>query len=271
VLALLALVATVIESSAGAEARVIGHRGAPAELPESTLVGFMRAVDVGAFAVELDVRLTQDDYVVVHHDPFISLDRCLQTHGAPLVDGTDVRALLYDELLRLDCGARTDPAFPRQRPAPESRIPLLMQVAAQIPTARLLIEIKTDDDVDPELTTALVLMAIDSVGATDRVALQSFDMRALEAAAIIAPKIPRIVLENENVDRAFLRARTLDAPAIALSAPLINDDVMRRCQKERRAIMAWTPNTIDEWRRLRSLGVYAIITDDPRGLLELSR
>jgi glycerophosphoryl diester phosphodiesterase len=267
VLALLVLLATVIESP---DTKVIGHRGAPAELPESTLQGFVRAVDVGAFAVELDVRLTMDDYVVVHHDPFISLDRCVQTHGAPLKDGTPIRALLYDELLRLDCGARTDPGFPRQQPAPESRIPLLIQVAAQIPNTRMLVEIKTDDDVDAELTTTLVLMAIDAVGATDRVALQSFDMRALEAAAIIAPNIPRIVLENENVDRAFLRARTLDAPAIALSAPLINNDVMRRCQKERRAIMAWTPNTIADWRRLRSLGVYAIITDDPRGLLELA-
>ncbi len=47
---------------------LIGHRGAPRERPENTLASFLRALDLGADAVELDVHATRDGVVVVHHD-----------------------------------------------------------------------------------------------------------------------------------------------------------------------------------------------------------
>src|SRR5687768_16417859 len=47
---------------------MIGHRGAPRERPENTLASFLRALDLGADAVELDVHATRDGVVVVHHD-----------------------------------------------------------------------------------------------------------------------------------------------------------------------------------------------------------
>ncbi|HEY5218212.1 MAG TPA: glycerophosphodiester phosphodiesterase, partial [Gemmatimonadaceae bacterium] len=46
----------------------IAHRGAPREFYENTLDGFVRALERGADAVELDVHKTRDDTVVIHHD-----------------------------------------------------------------------------------------------------------------------------------------------------------------------------------------------------------
>ena len=51
---------------------IIAHRGASAEAPENTLVSFERAIRQGADAVELDVRLTKDEAVVVIHDATLS-------------------------------------------------------------------------------------------------------------------------------------------------------------------------------------------------------
>jgi glycerophosphoryl diester phosphodiesterase len=48
---------------------VIAHRGASAAEPENTVAAFRRAVAMGADGVELDVRRTADDRLVVHHDP----------------------------------------------------------------------------------------------------------------------------------------------------------------------------------------------------------
>src|SRR5262245_31233802 len=45
------------------------HRGASAELPENTIEAFLRALEVGATAIETDVHLTRDGHVVVSHDP----------------------------------------------------------------------------------------------------------------------------------------------------------------------------------------------------------
>jgi glycerophosphoryl diester phosphodiesterase len=47
----------------------IGHRGARAYEPENTVRSFRKAVEIGVDAVELDVRKTQDNQLVVIHDP----------------------------------------------------------------------------------------------------------------------------------------------------------------------------------------------------------
>ena len=47
---------------------VIAHRGDLSSAPENTLPAFQRAWSIGADGVELDVRLTRDDQLVVFHD-----------------------------------------------------------------------------------------------------------------------------------------------------------------------------------------------------------
>ena len=46
---------------------IVAHRGIPTEAPENTLASFQRAIELGADAVELDVRLTSDKVPVVFH------------------------------------------------------------------------------------------------------------------------------------------------------------------------------------------------------------
>ena len=46
----------------------IGHRGARAYAPENTIASFRKAIEIGVDAVELDVRKTKDDQLVVIHD-----------------------------------------------------------------------------------------------------------------------------------------------------------------------------------------------------------
>ena len=48
---------------------VIAHRGASLHAPENTIDAFTKALEHGADAIELDVRVTRDDAVVVIHDP----------------------------------------------------------------------------------------------------------------------------------------------------------------------------------------------------------
>jgi glycerophosphoryl diester phosphodiesterase len=47
---------------------IIGHRGAAGLAPENTLAAFKKACKLGMDAVELDVFLTADSTIVVHHD-----------------------------------------------------------------------------------------------------------------------------------------------------------------------------------------------------------
>jgi glycerophosphoryl diester phosphodiesterase len=46
----------------------VGHRGARAYAPENTLTSFKKALEIGVDAVELDVRKTKDNQLIVIHD-----------------------------------------------------------------------------------------------------------------------------------------------------------------------------------------------------------
>jgi len=46
----------------------IGHRGARAYAPENTVTSFKKALEIGVDAVELDIRRTKDNELVVIHD-----------------------------------------------------------------------------------------------------------------------------------------------------------------------------------------------------------
>jgi glycerophosphoryl diester phosphodiesterase len=46
----------------------MGHRGAKGYAPENTIESFKKAIDLGVDYIELDVHLTKDHHLVVHHD-----------------------------------------------------------------------------------------------------------------------------------------------------------------------------------------------------------
>lgn len=58
---------------------MVAHRGARAQWPDNTLASFQAAIDAGATALEVDVRMTADQQLVVMHDPLI--DRTTTGHG----------------------------------------------------------------------------------------------------------------------------------------------------------------------------------------------
>lgn len=66
---------------------IIAHRGASRAERENTVAAFGAAVTMGADGVELDVRRTADDQLVVHHDPRLADGRViLHTRAADLPD-----------------------------------------------------------------------------------------------------------------------------------------------------------------------------------------
>jgi len=67
ILVSICLVASGTAAIAG-DLNIIGHRGAAGLLPENTLAGFRKAMELGVDTVELDIRITADNEAVVYHD-----------------------------------------------------------------------------------------------------------------------------------------------------------------------------------------------------------
>lgn len=107
---------TDVQTAATRVTQIIAHRGASAERPECTLAAIGRAVEVGATAVEVDVRTSRDSELYILHDA--TLDRTTNGQGP-------ANALTLSELQQLDAGSWFDPAYHGQR------IPSLIQAAKE--------------------------------------------------------------------------------------------------------------------------------------------
>ena len=82
--------------------QIIAHRGASAERPECTLSAFARAIEVGATAVEMDVRTTRDGKLYLLHDA--TLNRT--TNGAGTASDNTLA-----QLKQLDAGSWFDKEY----------------------------------------------------------------------------------------------------------------------------------------------------------------
>lgn len=147
---------------------VIGHRGAAAYAPENTLASFRLGLELGADALEFDLRRSKDGIAVVMHDP--TLDRTTDRTGS-------VAAYTAAELAAVDAGYRFDAhgdgefGFRGQGIG----VPTLREVITTFPGVPLLIEIK-----EPEVQEAVARDLLD-LGAADRAVVAGDDWRALTA------------------------------------------------------------------------------------------
>ncbi len=96
---------------------LVAHRGSSARAPENTLAAFRAAIEDGADGVELDVRLSRDQVVVVCHDAL--LGRCSTGRGR--VSGKTV-----EELKQYSAGAWFGRQFSSER------IPTLAEVFEEV-------------------------------------------------------------------------------------------------------------------------------------------
>ena len=112
---------------------IIAHRGASGLGPENTLAAFEAAIAAGADGIELDVHLTADGHVVVHHDYCINkewarLDGAwLDETGPAIRDLTLAEVQSYD-VGRLAPGSAYHAKYPDLTPADGAVIPTLRSV-----------------------------------------------------------------------------------------------------------------------------------------------
>jgi glycerophosphoryl diester phosphodiesterase len=206
-----ALAVAQVQPSAGAAGEpgnpyIIGHRGAAGLLPENTVAAFRRACELGVDGVELDVLVSADGELVVHHDYRLKPEIARTPDGTWVSSSTSpaIKDLTLAQLKAYDVG-RLQPKtsyaarYPEQTPVEGERIPTLKQVIQLFKTAcaastRLLIEIKTSPE-DPALTSPpeavvdKVAALVRAEGITERVLVISFDWRSLVHIQKTAPGV----------------------------------------------------------------------------------
>ena len=190
---------------------VIGHRGAAGLLPENTLAAFKRACEIGVDAVELDVLVSADGEMVVHHDFKLRPEIARSAHGAWVTSGSQpaVKDLTLAQLKTYDVG-RLQPKtsyaarFPEQIPVDGERIPTFTETIAVFkkscsPSTRLFVEIKTSPEepelaLPPEAVSDRVVKMVRDEGIAERTWILSFDWRNLVHIQKTAPELATVYL-----------------------------------------------------------------------------
>jgi glycerophosphoryl diester phosphodiesterase len=190
---------------------VVGHRGAAGLLPENTLAAFRRACEIGVDAVELDVLVSADGELVVHHDFKLKPEIARTSDGAWIASDSPpaVKDLALAQLKAFDIGRlkpKTSYAarFPEQTPADGERIPTFKEVIALFkkscsPSTRLFVEIKTSPEEPnltppPEMLSDRVVQMLRNEGIAERTWILSFDWRNLVHTQKTAPEIATVYL-----------------------------------------------------------------------------
>jgi glycerophosphoryl diester phosphodiesterase len=193
---------------------IIGHRGAAGLAPENTLTAFARGCEEGVDAVELDVLLTADRNIVVHHDYFLKPEITRTPDGkwlkraGPMIRELTLEKLKAFDVGRLKPGTRYSRRYPAQQPADGERIPTLDDVIELAKekcdsATQLWIEIKTNPEKPdltpaPETVAAAVIQLLRAQNITGRTRILSFDWRVLVHIQKIEPEIPAVYLSLEG-------------------------------------------------------------------------
>jgi glycerophosphoryl diester phosphodiesterase len=229
---------------------VLAHRGASVEQPENTIEAFEAAIDIGADAVEFDVRMTADGHAVVMHDPDVSRT----THGTGLVS-----EMSLDEIRTLGV------------PTLEEALRCLSgRAAADIEIKNLLGE--PDFTPDRESAVEATLYALDRVSFASPVIVSSFNPASIAHSRALRPDVPTGLLTEYEVDadEAFARASAQGHPWVLPFVSKVldaGDGFVERVHQGGALLGVWIADDPEAARRLFELGVDAVATNDPRTIV----
>jgi len=260
---------------------VQGHRGARSVLPENTLSAFEYAMQVGVDTLEFDLGVTADEVVVVSHDQKINHTICQYLDGSQIEHSKWLHEMTLDEVKAIDCGAKPNPRFPEQTLLPLSQIPTLdevFQLVSDSPLANakeMLFNIETKSNPkypqaqpEPKRFVELILAQVEKHNVEDRVTIQSFDHRTLQAAKQLQPAIQLSALFERAPDDWVKAATDAKADIVSPYYKIIDQDSVNAMQAAGLRVIPWTANSEESWQQLINLGVDGIISDDPERLIE---
>ena len=214
--------------------RIYAHRGSSIDFPEMTMRAYQGALDDGADGFECDVRVTNDNQLVLWHDA--DMKRVASYSGRIAeMDFMEIKrhypeAILLDELLEFARDNKKELAIETKHPVPtgsavEKRV---MELIAQ--------------DVQPiEIT------------------IMSFSWLALENIRKINPLQPTVALLEDRFN-ALMRRYT-SAQFLGPSVEYLR--LKPELTQDQRKLFVWTVDDADDMRFCSDNGVEVLITNNP--------
>lgn len=216
--------------------RIVGHRGARGLAPENTIASLNKALGYKVDEIEIDLRVTKDGFVILHHDAAVT-----DPNGLQLL----IKHHSYEELIKhkkdmitfeeaLDCINR--------------------QVA-------LYVEIKPGEPVQPIVQIFKQYLANGWLASDFKIA--SFSQNILLDLQAELPGIDTIVNEKWSGVRASRRARELNTKYISMNQRWLWSGYIQAVKHSGYHLYTYTLNDKKKARKWQQHGLYAVVTDYP--------
>jgi glycerophosphoryl diester phosphodiesterase len=253
---------------------IIGHRGASAVAPENTLSAFARAVRDGADGIELDVRLSRDGVPVVIHDASLSRTRLRKLVVARMTSAklkqTDVGSWFnqqHPDLARLEHTRQTIPMLDEVFQLLANQAPKQFAIYVEIKCGR-------SRKRNEELACATVA-AVQKHGLQDQAILISFNLRTVSIIKHLDQSLRTGALFGQSSalkspSRIIQSAVACAADEILLNHRIVTQKLITAANAKDLPAVIWTVDDPRWILRAGSLGIQALMTNDPTKFLKAS-
>ncbi|MFZ9483431.1 MAG: glycerophosphodiester phosphodiesterase [Ilumatobacteraceae bacterium] len=217
----------------------MAHRGASRAERENTVAAFRRASEMGAEAVELDVRRTSDGVLVVHHNPHLH-------------DGQQVSAITFAAMRSSEEGAS---------------VPTLGEALDACAGMWVNVEIKNDPsepDFDPDDTIADETIAhLVARGSDESWLISSFREETIDRCRALAPQIATAWLCVDIDDDTPTRLAAKGHAAVHPWVRSLTAEQVARCHAQGLQVNTWTVDDPERMAELIAWGIDGICTNVP--------
>lgn len=267
---------------------VQGHRGARGIMPENTIEGMIKALELGVTTLEMDVVISGDNQAVVSQEPYFNSEFSLTPAGKPITlkeqRRYNIYKMDYDEIKKFDVGSKLHPRFPGQQKYKAYK-PLLGKLLDAVefhikqnklrkPDYNIETKMirKGDGEFQPDAGefVDIIMAEVKKRKLEKRVIIQSFDIRTLQYLHQKYPKIRTALgidekedFENNIKDLGFMP--TIYSPY----SVLVGKGLVDKCHAAGVKIIPWTVNSVKEIKYFIDLGVDGILTDYPNLMEQL--
>ncbi|GAB6900128.1 glycerophosphodiester phosphodiesterase [Kineosporia succinea] len=256
--------------------QVVAHRGASDTEPEHTLAAYLRALDLGAQALECDVRLTADGHLVCVHDRTVNRT----SNGTGIVSTLELA-----QLEGLDWGSWKK--LSRESGDPGDEVPDVVEDSdrSHLLTLRKLLTVIADLDrpvqiaietkhptrygslVERKLARLLQEFGWDrhTPEKPSPVRMMSFSALAVRRMRALTPTLPLVYLVERRMPMTVIDGQVPAGVAIAPDVEMLARDprLGERIRARGRELHVWTVDTPEHVRVCLDSGASVIITNKP--------
>jgi len=261
---------------------LIGHQGARGIMPENTIPGMIKALDLEVNVLDLDVVISKDEQVVLSHEPYFNNEISTRPDGKSITFKDEKKynmfKMNYEEIRKFDVGNKIHNRFPGQMKMAAYK-PLLAEtidsVEAYVKRNRLpkpIYNIETalirkgDGVFQPDAAVFIekIMEIVTEKKLLKRIIIQSLDMRTLQYLHEKYPAVKTALMIDEKQD--FEDSIKLLGFTPTYYSPyyvLVGKGLVDRCHEAGVKVLPWTVNSIKDMKYLINLGVDGIVTDYP--------